>query len=142
MKLSVILPVYNVEPYLERCIRSLQDQNLKNEEYEIIVVNDGSPDNSRQVALRLMNEFANIVLIEQENKGVSMARNAGVERARGLYVLFVDPDDYVLPLTLSPLLDRAIKARAEVAFLGYYFLDANGKKIAAVLHHEFKEKIY
>jgi len=142
MKLSIILPVYNVEPYLERCIRSLEDQVLPQSEYEIIVVNDGSPDNSRLVVIRLQQEFTNIILIDQENKGVSLARNAGMEQAQGDYLLFIDPDDYVLPNTLPGLLAQAYALQADVSFLGYYFLDVEGHRVAEVLHTSYRNKVY
>lgn len=67
MKLSVILPVYNVEPYIERCLRSLAAQDLSPQGYEIIVVNDGSPDHSRDVVIRLQSEIDNFILIDQKN---------------------------------------------------------------------------
>ncbi|MFM9908528.1 MAG: glycosyltransferase, partial [Chitinophagaceae bacterium] len=142
MKLSIILPVYNVEPYLERCIRSLETQGLSPSAYELIVVNDGSPDNSRGVALHLQQEFSNIILIDQENKGVSLARNAGIDKAQGDYLLFVDPDDYVLPNTLSGLLVQAYTLQVDVSFLGYYFLNVEGQQVAAILHEQLKNKIY
>jgi glycosyltransferase involved in cell wall biosynthesis len=141
-KLSVILPVYNVEDYLERCIRTLEEQDIPRQEYEIIVVNDGSPDNSREIVIRLMEEFSNIVFIEQENRGVSMARNAGIDSATGTYVLFIDPDDYVLPNTFGNILQQVIQHKAEVAFLGYFFLGNKGEKIAEVLHPEFRGKVF
>ena len=142
LKLSIILPVYNVENYLERCIRSLEDQDIPKAEYELIVVNDGSPDNSREVVLRLMNEFANIVLIDQENRGVSVARNTGINKARGRYLLFVDPDDYVLPNSIGVITRLANDSEAEVVFLGYSFLNVNNICIAEILHQEYQGKVY
>ena len=140
--LSVILPVFNVEAYLERCIRSLEDQDVPKNSYEIIVVNDGSPDNSREVVLKLMKEFNNIVFIEQENKGVSLARNAGIDKAQGRYLLFVDPDDYVFPQSFGSVINKAIESDAEVAFLGYNFLDVNGTCVAEILHLQLKGATY
>uniref|UniRef100_UPI0030DB473E glycosyltransferase family 2 protein n=1 Tax=uncultured Imperialibacter sp. TaxID=1672639 RepID=UPI0030DB473E len=103
MKLSIIVPVYNVEEYLERCVRSLEDQDIPRSDYEIIVVNDGSPDNSKEVVERLQRELSNIILINQENQGVSMARNAGIDRASGEYLVVVDPDDYVAPNSFASI---------------------------------------
>jgi glycosyltransferase involved in cell wall biosynthesis len=142
IKLSVIVPVYKVEAYLERCIRSLEDQDLVKEEYEIIVVNDGSPDTCREITLRLAHEFSNLVLIDQENKGVSLARNAGIEKAKGDYLLFVDGDDYVLPQTLRAAVLRAEEVQAEVFFLGHSFLDSSEKVTPEVLHTEYQDKLY
>ena len=81
--LSVIIPIYKVEPYIERCLRSLLNQDLSKEDYEIICVNDGSPDNCREIVKRLQKEFENIILIDQENQGVSIARNKGADEEIG-----------------------------------------------------------
>lgn len=130
------MPVYNVEPYLERCIRSLEEQDLDKEAYEIIVVNDGSPDNSRGVVIRLQQEFKNLTLIDQENKGVSLARNAGIDQARGKFILFIDPDDFVLSNTLNDAISHAKKHEAQIVFLGYQFRDVNNTLIQEVLNRE------
>ena len=89
--LSIIIPIYNVAPYVERCIRSLEDQDIPKDDYEIICINDGSPDNCREIVEQLQQEFSNIILINQENQGVSMARNNGIDLSEGKYLLFVDP---------------------------------------------------
>lgn len=95
LKLSIIVPVYNVEKYLERCVNSLLHQDIDKSEYEIILVNDGSTDNSYEIAKRLTADNENIILLSQENQGLSGARNTGIEVIRGQYVMFVDSDDYV-----------------------------------------------
>jgi glycosyltransferase involved in cell wall biosynthesis len=94
-RLSIILPVYNVEAYIEKCIRSLEEQDIQTSEYEVIVVNDGTPDRSRDIVETLMREFRNIILVNQDNQGVSAARNSGIRAASGRFILFVDPDDYL-----------------------------------------------
>jgi glycosyltransferase involved in cell wall biosynthesis len=142
MELSIIIPVYNVEAYIEKCVRSLQDQDIPKETYEIIIINDGSPDNSRQVVLKLMEQFSNIVFIDQENKGVSMARNAGMDRASGKYLLFIDPDDYVEPNSFSRVLKAADDQEAQVAFLGFTFLNADGTVRKQMFFSEFKNQAY
>ena len=92
-KYSVIVPVYNVEKYLEKCLLSIENQTF--EDYEVIAVNDGSTDNS----LNMLNEFTkrydNIKIISQNNQGLSSARNTGLTVAQGEYIIFVDSDDYV-----------------------------------------------
>jgi glycosyltransferase involved in cell wall biosynthesis len=137
-RLSIIIPVYNVEPYLERCLRSLEDQDLARSEYEIICINDGSPDNSKQLILQLQKEFDNIILIDQENQGVSRARNNGIDRACGDYILFIDPDDYVLPLTISGILSRAENNNAMVSFLGFTVLDEDGSTRQNIFNETYK----
>jgi glycosyltransferase involved in cell wall biosynthesis len=125
-ELSIILPVYNVEPYIERCLLSLEKQDIPTQAYEIICINDGSPDHSRDIILQMAERFSNIRLIEQENKGVSSARNKGIENARGEYLIFIDPDDYVIENRFSSILTTANKNNADVCFLGFTFLDEKG----------------
>ena len=95
MLLSIILPVYNVEAYLGRCINSCLCQDLPKDNYEIIVVIDGSPDNSIEVARRFQSDNDNVKIVVRENGGLSAARNTGLEAASGDYVWFIDSDDYI-----------------------------------------------
>lgn len=95
MKLSIIVPVYNVEKYLEKCLNSLVSQTLDNDDYEIVIVNDGSPDNSQSIIDKFEAHYTNVVTLKKENGGLSDARNYGLDRAKGKYVTFVDSDDYV-----------------------------------------------
>ena len=109
MKLSIVVPVYNVEKYIRKCILSIieQDNNLF-KEIELIVVNDGTKDNSIEIIEDLLEKFSNISLISQNNQGLSMARNNGFELAKGEYVWFVDSDDWIdahAVATLMPYLD-------------------------------------
>ena len=101
MKFSVIVPVYNVEPYLNKCLASLQEQDW--EDYEIICVNDGSTDNSRSILSKWERNNPKIKIIDRENGGLSAARNTGLKAATGEYILFVDSDDWVEPTILSRL---------------------------------------
>lgn len=108
IKLSIIIPVYNVEKYIERCIRSLYDQNIPQEEYEVICVDDCSPDGSRVIVERLQTEFPTLQLIVHENnKRQGGARNTGLQKAKGEYIWFVDSDDYILPNVLGCLYQEA-----------------------------------
>ena len=142
MQLSIIIPVYNVEAYIERCIHSLQQQDISKENYEIIIINDGSPDNSREVVLKLMKTYSNIVFVEQENKGVSLARNAGIDRAKGKYLLFIDPDDYVETNSFSRVLKEANNQHAQVTFLGYKFLNADNSVRKEIFFPKEKGKVF
>ena len=97
-KLSVIIPLYNSAKWLPKCLDSVLDQDVPLDELEVICVNDGSPDNSEQVALQYKEKYPDtIVVISQENQGPSGARNNGMKHATGKYLCFVDPDDYVEP---------------------------------------------
>ena len=93
IKVSAIVPVYNTEKFLEKCIRSIMSQTLK--EIEIICINDGSTDNSLEILKKLQKEDNRIIIIDKKNEGVSKARNVGIENARGKYCLNIDSDDWV-----------------------------------------------
>ena len=95
IKVSVIIPVYNVDKYLEECLQSVCSQTLK--DIEIICINDGSTDKSGQILKDFAKKDKRIILIEQENRGVSIARNNGLKAARGEYIGFVDSDDCIDP---------------------------------------------
>ncbi|NHM06450.1 glycosyltransferase [Flavobacterium sp. CYK-4] len=129
MRLSIIIPAYKVADYIEKCIRSLEQQDLPAADFEIIVTNDGSPDNSSEIVRKLQTEFSNLTLIDQENQGVSMARNNAIAKAKGKYILPIDPDDYVLPNTLNRLLTIAENDNLDVFYLGFEIFDAAGKSI-------------
>lgn len=107
MRLSIIIPVYNVEAYLEECLQSILQQDVPYNDYEIIIINDGSTDNSAAILHEAGKLHSNILIIEQENAGVSAARNAGLEIAKGNYLMFVDSDDYIESNTLNNLLTFA-----------------------------------
>lgn len=107
MKLSLIIPIYNVEKYIERCLKSCFDQDLPTSEYEIIAVDDGSPDNSKEIVKQYQTEYPNISLITQENRGLSGARNTGISVAKGEYLWFIDSDDFIEPNCLSHFYNEA-----------------------------------
>lgn len=99
MKVSVIIPAYNVENYLSRAVNSVLEQNFQ--ELEIVIVNDGSTDNTQKIANSLATEFCNVRVLNQQNQGVSEARNNGLKNAQGDYVCFLDADDYLEENVLS-----------------------------------------
>lgn len=101
MFLSIIIPVYKVEQYIERCIDSCLNQNISTLEYEIIVVDDGSPDNSGSIADRYAQKYKNIRVIHKKNGGLSSARNCGLEESTGDYIWFIDSDDWIAENKLS-----------------------------------------
>jgi len=142
LKLSVIIPIYNVEPFLEKCIYSLLKQDIPREEYEIICVNDGSPDKSREIVLRFQTEFHNIILIDQKNMGVSQARNSGLDKASGKYLLFVDPDDFIEENSLGSILMEADSNHAQMTIPGYTFLDDNGNVKETKIFSQNTQRIF
>lgn len=95
MLLSIIIPVYSVEAYIEKCLLSCLEQDISYDAYEIIIVNDGSPDNSVVIAENIAKSYNNIKIINQENRGLSGARNTGIRHAQGDYLWFVDSDDWI-----------------------------------------------
>lgn len=117
MKLSIIIPVYDVENYLEACIKSVLNQDIKGTEYEIIIVNDGSPDNSENIIKKFHIDGSNIIYIKQDNKGVSVARNRGLDVAEGEYILFVDPDDTIEANALNEIYEHAKKLELDLLYL-------------------------
>lgn len=118
MKLSIIIPVYNVEKYIEKCILSCCNQNLDTLDYEIIIVNDGSPDKSLEIASRLEQLYSNIVIISQTNQGLSAARNKGLNSAKGEYVWFVDSDDWVKENCFLEIYNKCLGLDLDVLLFG------------------------
>lgn len=114
MKLSIIVPVYNVEQYIRPCIQSIYRQSLQEKDFEVILVNDGTLDNSFERISDIINEHDNIIVVEQNNQGLSVARNTGLLHAEGDYVLFIDSDDLLIDNSLSIILDGAIEYSADL----------------------------
>ena len=108
MKLSIVIPVYNVEKYLAKCLNSCINQDLSKDDYEIIVVNDGSPDNCLSIAERIAESQPNIIILSQENQGLSGARNTGLSRAKGDYVWFIDSDDWIEENCLGKIVESMV----------------------------------
>ena len=95
MKLSIVIPVYNVEKYVNRCLLSVLNQKVSSNEYEIVIVNDGSTDSSLSIVEEMIESYNNVILVSQENAGLSAARNRGLLLAKGDYIWFVDSDDWI-----------------------------------------------
>lgn len=106
LKLSVIVPIYNVENYLHKCIDSLLQQDLSADEYEIILVDDGSPDRCGEICDEYATKHSNVQVIHRENGGLGAARNSGIDVAQGIFVQFVDSDDYLEPMVLGTLVRK------------------------------------
>jgi glycosyltransferase involved in cell wall biosynthesis len=114
MKLSIIIPVYNVEKYVARCIDSLLCQDIELSDYEIIIVDDGCTDKSISIAQKYLEKASNIHIHSQINAGVGAARNKGIDLAQGKFVYFIDPDDYLAKGMLCKLVDYIEKHKLEV----------------------------
>lgn len=126
-KISVIVPVYNVEKYLENCLNSIINQTYKN--LEIILVNDGSLDNSGTICDDYAKRDSRIKVIHQKNCGVSAAKNNGLKEATGELISFIDSDDTIEPNFYEILYNSLIKTNSDIALVGYKVVNEKGKLI-------------
>lgn len=123
-KVSIIVPIHNVEKYIERCTKSLISQTYR--DIEILLINDGSPDNSKTICERYEKIDKRIKLYNKENGGLSDARNYGLKRAKGEYILFVDSDDYIESNTVEVLISEMKKDNLDIV-AGNAVLEADGE---------------
>lgn len=130
IKLSVIVPVYNVERFLPRCLDSLLRQGVEDGEYEVICVNDGSPDGCAAILADYEHKHPGIFkVIAQENQGLGCARNTGMKMAKGEWLTFVDSDDYLVDGAYRYLLDHFCDEEVDVLHYGYVFAYTDGKSL-------------
>ena len=128
MKYSIIIPVYNSEKYIEKCINSILEQTCEN--YEVIIVNDGSTDNSIEIIKQLLHE-ANIdwLVIDKENGGQGSARNLGIKYAKGEYLVVIDSDDYLMT-TMLEVVNCVIESKyPDIVCFNSMLVDENGRII-------------
>ena len=128
-ELSIIIPVYNVQKYLEDCLLSIYKQSLSLETFEVIAVNDGSTDSSIDILREYGEIYPNLIIISQENKGLSKARNNGLAVASGKYVFFMDSDDFLCLDSLASLLSKAVEYDLDVLRFDYKFVDEKGDEL-------------
>lgn len=119
IKLSIIVPVYNVEQYIRPCVESIFKQGLEENMYEVILVNDGTKDNSFGVIDDIIKAHDNIIVEEQENQGLSAARNTGIAKAKGDYILFLDSDDLLIENTLGKLTEALSSSSPDILYAGF-----------------------
>ena len=125
-ELTVVIPVYNVEKYLSKCIESVLNQTLPVD--EIILVDDGSKDKSGSIADDYAKKYDKIKVIHQKNGGLSAARNTGINSATREYITFVDSDDYIAPTMYEVLMERLKKHNADISIGGVWYEQEDGKK--------------
>ena len=128
--LSVIIPAYNVEKYIERCINSVLNQYLKN--IEIIVIDDGSKDKTSDICLKISENNKNIIYKKVQNGGCSTARNLGISMAKGKYIAFLDSDDWVDSDMYINMIEEAEKNQADIVICGFKKLDENKNLLSTV----------
>lgn len=140
-KVSVVMPVYNTQAYLEETLESLENQTLK--EIEIVCVNDGSSDNSLQILRNHAKLNSKIKIVDQKNQGVSVARNNGIKSAKGKYIMFVDSDDLLPPYACEKAFECAEKYKADVVMLGNIcFTDGEKIDVNPFAYDESKLKLF
>ena len=137
MDLSIIVPVYNVEKYVRSCIESIYKQGLDEECFEVIIVNDGTPDRSIEMITDIIAAHQNIAVINQENQGLSVARNNGIKAAKGEYILMPDSDDLLIGDSLKPLLEKALETKVDLVVAD--FLTMTDEEIDDFYKKEFKQ---
>jgi glycosyltransferase involved in cell wall biosynthesis len=126
-RISVIVPIYNVEQYLPKCLESLAQQTLLPKDFEIILINDASPDNSFQIAKDFAKKHKNVkLLVNKRNLGLGRTRNRGIKEAKGEYLFFLDSDDYLDPIALETMLIKAYEEKADILTTGYTRVDEVG----------------
>ena len=126
-EVSIIVPVYQVEKYIRQCIDSILAQTFT--DFELILVDDGSKDNSGKICDEYAEKDKRIRVIHKENGGLSDARNKGLDNAAGKYFMFVDGDDYIAPNMAECLHNSILKADADIAACNYrYIFESDGKK--------------
>lgn len=137
MKISIIIPVYNVDIYLEKCLDSVLNQDIE-DEYEVIAINDGSTDNSYEILLRYDKIYENLIVINNSNKGVGASRNLGVKIAKGEYVYFIDSDDFLEKDALSVICNEIKANNYDLISWGFNFVNDKGEYLASQCFKEIK----
>ena len=122
-KVSIIVPVFNGDEFLDRCLSSIVEQAYKN--IEVIIINDGSTDNTKTICEAYSQKEPRVKVIHKKNEGVSIARNLGLDAATGEYIYFVDADDYVLSNGIESLVNKAVENLADLVVAEYYVADSN-----------------
>jgi glycosyltransferase involved in cell wall biosynthesis len=126
LRLSVVIPFYNVEKYIAQCLRSVLENDMPEKEFEIVLIDDESPDGSLKIAKEFANKHQNIRIISQKNTGISGARNAGIKSAQAPYILFIDSDDWIADNTLSKIVKEAEQKQLDILEFGIEKVDNHG----------------
>lgn len=133
IEVSIIIPMYNVAHFLEKCVGSVMRQDLKSSGFEILMVDDGSPDNSYEVACKLAENNSNINVYTQENKGLGGARNTGMYHASGKYLIFLDADDILIDNSLSSLIQLSNANSLDILEFGATQIDETGNTLSTIV---------
>lgn len=141
LKFSLIIPVYNTQDYLRKCLESIVMQNFDKEKFEAIIINDGSTDKSEEIILEFQKKYPDIIeYVKKENGGVSSARNLGIKKSKGEYLFFVDSDDY-LELDILNRLDEILrKDKVDIIRINSRDVKSNGDVIKEIIIKESKDE--
>ena len=118
-RLSIIVPVYQVEQYIRDCVESIFMQDMDDDDFEVILVDDGTRDQSFERIADITTQHRNIIIMRQDNQGLSAARNTGLTKATGAYILFLDSDDVLVPGSIKDLVDLATEKDADLLIAGF-----------------------
>jgi len=136
-KITVAIPVYNCEKTLKTCLDSVINQTFS--DYEILIINDGSPDNSEEICLQYKEKYERIKYVRRENGGLAQVRNMALDKAKGKYLCFVDSDDYIDENALSFMYETAEKEKSDIVLCGYF--TENGTALKKVCYVGDKENL-
>ena len=134
-KISIVIPVYNVEKYITQCLESVQKQTFK--DFEVIIIDDGSPDESYKIYQRYADNDCRFKIVKKQNAGVSEARNTGIEEATGDFVMFIDSDDWMEETACEVLYNEALKNQADLIVADAYTVEGNVRKRIRVFKDPF-----
>lgn len=138
---SIIIPIYNVEKYIEQCLNSVLLQTYK--DIQVIIVDDGSTDNSTKIVRKVVKDDKRIVFLNQKNKGVSEARNYALKFVKGEYILFIDSDDYLEKEAIEEMVNKMETTESDIIICGYNkFYDLNTKQDLKVLYDKNENEFY
>lgn len=139
-KLSIVIPVYNVERFIRPCLESVFRQGLDDNDYEVIIINDGTKDKSMEMIADIICLHKNITVINQENQGLSVVRNNGILVAKGDYILMPDSDDLLIDNSLKPLLEAALLTKADLVVAD--FVKMNEEEIDKMNSSHLQQEIF
>lgn len=138
MKLSIIVPVYNVEKYIRACFESIFKQGLDDADYELIVIDDGSTDRSMEIIADFLSQHQNITILHQRNQGLSVVRNNGIAVAKGEYIFMPDSDDLLVSHSLPYLLELALSSKADLVVAD--FLEMSNEEVDNLQMNAIRQK--
>ena len=137
-KATVVVPVYNVEKYLEKCVDSILAQTEP--DFELLLVDDGSTDGSGRLCDKLAEKDGRVRVIHQKNQGLGGARNTGIQQAQGDWLLLVDSDDWIEPQTLEKTMEAGLREEADLVMFAYRSVDEGGHTLRTFLENVPKER--